>query len=427
MRPDSFVLGNSITVVNMDTGRGVVGTIRVSPDAKTLTFRPLLGYGPGPHLIRINITRRVVSFSGNPIPRSAVIEFVTEYDPLQPSVDERIEEFTSNTFEETNPTTYTPLYAKAHWNEAATSGLLVGLVGSGTITLFPSGGNGSFLFPPWGWGFTGNFKFQSKYNPNEMGTSPRTITGYDWYVDSNQAANNASNVSILLGHTDLANLTGTFANNFQINGTVQTPTTCVNNIATYAIPQGGRRWLAGPTFATNFTFQGGGLHMILEIRCTPGAAGPNGNPAVTYAGAWGVVTNDPNARLVYQSSAGPTGSTVSYRVDTRFHWLFTDSESQSKWYDIGTADPLFLDALVVPDIASQPAGTTTTLLFEGAKDDPNNPGNPDPNNTSGWVDNLPALTGFRYVRFHTHFISNLTTNQAPSLDRIIFPFIFYQY
>ena len=66
--------------------------MRTSPDAKTISFRPLIGYGPGKtipdpnnpgqtidvgHDIQVTVTRDVTSFAGNPIPKDVLIVFRT--------------------------------------------------------------------------------------------------------------------------------------------------------------------------------------------------------------------------------------------------------------------------------------------------------------------------------------------------------------
>jgi hypothetical protein len=424
MRPDSFVLGDTIRVVNTATGRDIVGTIRVSPDAKTISFRPLIGYGPGPYLIRVTVSRDVISFSGNKIARDVLIEFTTEYDPTQPLVDELEEDFVNNAYEETNNAVYMPTNPRADWNAQATLGLLVGLSGSGQITVRRSTGN--FLFPPWGWGANGPMRFQTYCDQNDLGTNARTITGYDWYYNATNSANNASNVSMFLGHTDLNGLTSNWANNFQVGGNVQTPVTVVNNVGTYAIPMGGPSWLAAPPFSANFGYQGGGLKLLLEIQCNAGPAGPLGNPRVTFAGCWGVLTSAPDRRVAYTSVGGTTANLVQYYVDTRWHWLITKSENQSKWYDFGDEDPTYLDVLFVPSIADQPAGTASEFTFEGAHEDSSNPGQPDLINTSGWRSTLTGLSGYRFIRFNVVFTANTGTNQAPSFDKLIFPYIYFQ-
>ena len=109
-------------------------------------------------------------------------------------------------------------------------------------------------------------------------------------------------------------------------------------------------------------------------------------------------------------------------MDIRYHWLITHSEAQSKFYDIGASDPTYLDALISPEVADQPACTTSVWEFEGAAEDVNNLGNPDPVNTSGWQNSLSKVSGYRWIRFRILMGGNISTNQAPTYDKITFPF-----
>jgi hypothetical protein len=137
------------------------------------------------------------------------------------------------------------------------------------------------------------------------------------------------------------------------------------------------------------------------------------------------VATAPQARTVYVLPPATVGTVVRYYMDLRYHWLITHSEAQSKYYDIGAADPTYLDALIAPEIADQPAGTTSVWEFEGAKEDPNVPGTPDPINKTGWQDSLTKVSGYRFIRFRVVMGGNLSTNQAPSYDQVTFPFIFF--
>jgi len=90
IHPDTLAVGDTIIVENLDVldaGNNpieVPGTLRSSADWKTVTFRPLFGYGQGPHEIRVTVTTRVESLSGDPLPEDVVFTFTTEFDPLQP-------------------------------------------------------------------------------------------------------------------------------------------------------------------------------------------------------------------------------------------------------------------------------------------------------------------------------------------------------
>jgi hypothetical protein len=341
-------------------------------------------------------------------------------------VDEVIEEFSSNLFEEVDATVYTPQNPVADWNKGSTIGSLAGLAGSGQITVQKS--IGTFLYPPWGWGSSSTgLVFQYYNDVSEMGASARTVTGYDWWVDSTNAATTATSVSMFVGEADIANLSTVFANNWSFGGSAFTPTTVVNNIASYLISQGARRWIACPTWQSTFLYLGK-ANLQIEIRLTGGAPGPYGTPAVTYAGAWGVNTADPLTRMVfnYPASLGGGVTATRYNADIRWNWLITTSEAQSKWYDIGATDPSYLDVLFAPAIADQPAGTTSTWTFQGTTESVSNPGNPDPANATIWRSDLPSLSGNRFLRFRVVMGANITTGQAPTYDRLVFPFIYFQ-
>jgi hypothetical protein len=228
-----------------------------------------------------------------------------------------------------------------------------------------------------------------------------------------------SAVTVNMGHTTNGSMTTNLSGNF-----TEAPVTCVNNLSAYAIsqvPQTG--WVAGPTFTQNFKYNGTD-NMILELYLTCGSQGWN----ASWTGLWRI--NNTGLTLLRCAYTVPTfvgpNSPVSnvYHYDTKFDYLIDQSEAQSLWYNMGIRSPQFLDVFLEPDLGSQPAGTTTTLTFQGATEDVNNPGMPDLQNTSEWVDDLEKLTGLRFVRFHALMKGNQSTNTRPTFDRIIFPFVF---
>ncbi|MHC4473454.1 MAG: IPT/TIG domain-containing protein, partial [Planctomycetota bacterium] len=122
MNPESLVLGETVLVENLSTVSRVLGTLRLSADAKTLTFHPVVGYGNGFHLIRVTLTTEVKSLSGNALPADVQISFTTEYDPSQPNVGV-IEESFSNRDHEDRGFHY--LHALAAWNPQGDPGKLI--------------------------------------------------------------------------------------------------------------------------------------------------------------------------------------------------------------------------------------------------------------------------------------------------------------
>ncbi|MHC4472020.1 MAG: Ig-like domain-containing domain [Planctomycetota bacterium] len=410
MKPDSFKLGQSVFVRNLSIDRAVLGSLRFSKDAKTVTFRPVFGYGKGPSEIFVRVTTAVTNLPGNPIPKEIRVQFVSIFDATQFNQGDVQEAFTDNVYEDTGFQNQFPL---ADWNKGVTQGFLAGTFTSGTVTI--SGSSSTYLWPPWAWG--GNFaaQFQTMYLSGEVGGS-RTITGFEWFKYCRQSQT-VTNVTINMGHTQSGNLTTTLAGNYS-----DTPVTCVNNVSSYSIPQVPLTgWLLSPTYTTNFLYNGTD-NVILEIFCTCSA---NGNNNSIWTGLWRVNTPDPLTRCAYTapSWAPPSPRTAPHFLHIRFGYLIDQSEAQSKWYDMGIRTPLFLNVFLEPDLASQPAGTTSSFTFQGAPEDLSDPGNPDMLNATQWVDNLEKLTGLKFVRFHVSFKSNPNTNTRPLFDTVIFPFV----
>ena len=140
-----------------------------------------------------------------------------------------------------------------------------------------------------------------------------------------------------------------------------------------------------------------------------------------------MLTPDTLTRAAYTlpPAAGGGATAQRYHYDIRFNYLIDQSEAQSLYYDTGIKSPQFLEVVLFPEISSQPAGTITTFMFQGAPEDPLNPGTPDLESESAWVDDLLKLAGYRFVKFHVDFRSNQQTGQSPVIDELIVPFIFY--
>jgi hypothetical protein len=419
MKPDSFRLGDTVIVRNLDTARNVLGTLRFSADAKKVVFRPVFGYGPGPYTIFVRVKTDVTNLSGNPIPKELNLQFVTERDETVPTLVDIRETFDTTDFEDTD---FGSAEALADWNTGVNSGYLAGLYATGTVTVKNSA---NYLYPPWAWGQNFAAQFQTFWRAQNMGGSARTMTGYDWYYRADNAAATVTNVTINLGHHDPGSsgtngLSTNFPNNFK-----DTPVTVVSNLGTYAIPQNTATgsWLPGPTFTKNFKFNGND-NLLFELFVTTDV---NGLTNRIINGAWGFgygsLTQAAYTQPTWWSTAAKT--TASYVFDVRFNWLISDSEAQSLFYDTGVKSPTFFSALISPEIADQPAGTSTALTFQGAPEDPNNPGQADFQGVSDWLHELEKLSGYRYIRFNVKMTSNTSTAQSPRYDTLTFPFYFF--
>jgi hypothetical protein len=414
MKPDSFKLGQTVFVRNLSIDRAVLGSLRLlrfSSDAKTVTFRPIFGYGKGPSEVFVRVTTDVTNLPGNPIPKEIRIQFVSIFDASQFNQGDVQETFEDGLFEDTNFQNQFPL---ADWNKGVTQGFLAGTFTAGSLTL--QQGTNTYAWPPWAWGANFAGQTQIMHLSGEVGGA-RTITGFHWFKYCRTSAT-VSNVTILMGHTSSGALTTNLAGNYS-----DTPVMCVNNLASYNIsnsPQTG--WTAAPTYTSNFSYNGTD-NVILEILATSGANGGNNSG---WTGYWRV---NPNAGIQRAAYTVPTyvGTTSPitnpYFFDIQYAYLIDQSEAQSIWYDMGIRSPTFLDVFLEPDLAAQPAGTTAAFTFQGAPEDLSDPGNPDMANATEWVTDLEKLSGLKFVRFNVQFKANSSTNTRSIFDTVIFPYV----
>ena len=415
MKPDSFILGNTIIVRNLTLDREVLGILKFSPDAKQVIFRPVFGYGKGPYQVYIRVKRDVTNLAGNPIPKEARVIFTTALDTAQPDFEDVTEDFETNTMEDTTFQTAFPL---ANWDVGVTSGLLSGTLTSGTLEISKGQtmATRTYSWPPFAWGNSFASQWQTMYTSAEVGTA-RTITGFQWYYRA-LTSSNVSSVTVNLGHTKLGGMSTNFPGNFS-----DAPITVVNNINSYSISNSPtENWMNGPNFSQNWKYNGTD-NVVLEIFNTCGTIGWN----ATWVGLWRVYSPDKLTRSAYTLPAvaggGTTTATLFY--DIRFNYLIDQSEAQSKFYDTGIKTPQFLEVVLFPDLGSQPAGTISSFEFQGAHEDPLNPGNPFLDNLSDWNSDLVKLSGYRFIRFHANFKVNQQTGQVPAYDSLVFPFIFF--
>ena len=411
MKPSSFVLGSTVIVRNLDLAQNVLGTLRFSADLKEVIFRPVFGYGKGPYRIFARVTQDATNLSGNKLPKEVRFTFTTIFDPTRPEFGQIKEDFETNNYEDKSFGATLPLAA---WNQGVTSGFLSGMFTTGTLTL--SQGSTTYLWAPWAWGNNWTSQFQVMFKSTEMGGS-RTITGFNWYHRTLQSAT-VANVTIKMGHTQLGTLSTTYPANYS-----DTPVSVVNNLNSYTlnnVPT--ENWRAGPTYTSNWKYNGTD-NIILEVNCTCGTLGWS----TTWTGLWRVVTNDQLTRMAYNvpPAAGGGNVTRNYFVDTQFSFLIDQAEAQSKFYDTGIKSPQYLDVVLFPDTASQPAGTSSIFTFQGAPDDPENVGTPDLDMVTDWETDLTRLSGYRHVRFHFLGKGNQSTVQIPMYDDLILPFIFF--
>lgn len=412
MKPDTFILGDSVIVRDLTNNLDVLGTLRFSADAKQVTFRPVFGYGKGPNEIFVRVKTTVANLPGNPIPREVRFTFTTGFDATQPDFGDVTETFEDKAFEDTGFAAQFPLAA---WDVGVTSNMLAGAFTSGTIQL--SQGSSTYGWMPFAWGQNFVSHYQGLYLSSEIGSS-RTITAMDWYYRCLQSSA-VTAVSMNIGHSQKGSLTIAMASNFS-----DTPVAVVSNVNSYSIsntPSEG--WLAMPKFQQNFKYNGTD-NMVVEIYNT---CGPNGQVNSIWSGLWRLVTTASIQRIAYLSppTVGNGYVTNAYFMDTRFTYLIDRSEAQSLFYDTGLLSPQFLDAVLFPAVGSQPAGTTSSWEFQAAPTDLEDTSLPDLDNTTDWTSDLRKLSGYRFIRFHVTMKGNETTGQVPTYDDLILPFIYF--
>lgn len=410
MRPDTFRLNETVFVRDLTNDIPVLGQMRFSADAKTVTFRPIFGYGKGPYNIFLRVTTEAANLAGNPIPNEVRLSFWTLGDPTQPDFEDITEEFEDKSFEDT---TFTALYPLAAWNEGVTVGFLAGKFTTGVIER--SNTLATYAYAPFGMGNSLQLQWQHLIPQSELGGA-KTVTGVDWYYNAQNASNTVTNVQIRMGHSKLANLTTTPTTNFS-----DSPVTLatVNSYFITNVPSQG--WMALPTFTTPFRYNGAD-NAILEIFCNCSATGGPGTNL--FNGLWRLMTTTSQfQRTAYTQTSGAF-ATLPYEYHYRIHYLIEQSEAQSKWYDAGILSPQFLDAVTDPPTSSQPVGTSTVLTFQGAPTDIET-GLPDEDLVSIWTNDLTKLSGYRFIRWHAVMTGNQATGQVPLYDSIILPFIFF--
>jgi hypothetical protein len=414
MLPGSFDPDSTFIVRMLDddttdglpfTPRPLSGTIRQSPDGLSFSFRPAFGYGRGPASIEVELTGDLTDRSANVVTKGAVIAFTSELDPLAPNFNELTEEFTDNVYEDT---TYQATYVLGDWNVQKNPGVLAGIFGNLVTTIITASNSGNAI--PW-WYTQAHSQHLYSATSSEIGTTPRTISGFMWryYYGTAAASASYSAITIQMGHNTSGSLASTWASSYS-----DTPVTTYPK-GTYNIPTSDVDWITGPKFTTNFSFNGKD-NVVLEID------NPNGCSPTVY-NYWRHTSNSGGTTHVRQYSGTGTIYLLTWKFDTKFFYLVDRSEAQSHWYDTGVLTPNWLDPIIVQSI---PPGTSALITFQGAHEDGQNPGTPDETGVTAWTtDPVSDLRGFRFIRFHADMTSNIGAQTKPIIESIKLPFIYY--
>ena len=394
MLPGTFDTNSSFRVFNASLGRYVTGTIRPAPDGLSFTFRPAFGYGRGPSNIVVTLTTALADRSNNVLDRGLTVNFTSELDLFAPSYNEITEDFTTNVYEDT---TYPATFAKAVW-AANGKPFLEGAFSTASIELVYSTGGLQLAYPWW----VSPVRTQRVYTSALIGSTPRSLSGFVWR-DAYPGTYNGTypNVVVQVGH----NATGTVDQTGGWASFIGTPITTFTGSYT---PQSGE-WRTGPTFTSNFPYNGTN-NVVIDI---------DSRTSGSVQAYWR--RNQTGSQAFYDSLTATTYSTSQF--DIRWLYLVDKSEAQSKWYDTTVTAPNYLTPIL---LQTKPAGTVVTVTYQGGHANPANPSQVDLSDLSAWVvDPQYGLAGYRFFRFHVDMTSNLSSSAKPNIDSLTVPYIYF--
>lgn len=403
-------------------GRNLLLQVRVKPQTggEVIQLRPLQGFGKGPSEIEVIVRNGVTDLSGNNITRQLQITFKSAFNASADQAGFVEELFTTNNKKDTQFGVGTNVEKPsgdnvlANWN--ITAGMLQGVVTDTPFVAYSPAqglGTGVNLYG------VAPIQFMNLYTSTDMGSRARTITSYAWRATVFNGVT-YPNCYVNMGHAnDLVAAAG-----FPGSATTSTgpsPTyyrdvpVAVVPTTTYATAgkQSGN-YVLGPTFVKNFNFDGTNP-VILE--CGHGGNG-------TINDRWQVDVNYPLQTCIYAnfSTTPSTNGSQRWYFDTRFTYLTPGAEAQSLFYDLARDDARLLPQQLVP--TNQPAGTSVTFLWQGAKGDVTTPTSPDLSTLTPWVPDVRTLSLYRHIRFRVTLTNNITSKTAPSVDTITIPYTY---
>jgi hypothetical protein len=174
---------------------------------------------------------------------------------------------------------------------------------------------------------------------------------------------------------------------------------------------------------------GNGTNLLFEQNIEPGQQVPNFNRYRANAFI-------PVRRLIDRPLSQVAASVCPFNQGgtfdvyrARFTFVGLIAQTRSLWYDTSTADPGYLEFIVTPPVASQPAGTQSTWILEGT--DVPTPG-PSTIGSSGIYIDAQGVThpqvltgtgtgqigGLRYFRFRVEFRANNVANTTPAYSSV---------
>ena len=412
------------TVLNGNfAGRNLLLQVRVKPQTggEVIQLRPLQGFGKGPSEIEVIVRNGVTDLSGNNITRQLQITFKSA---LNPTADQAgfIEELFTSAAKKDTQFGVSPGYDKpsgdnvlATWNTATGVGMLQGVVND---TPFVAASTAPLTNSVNIFGIA-PVQFQNLYTTNDMGSRARTITSFAWRA-ATYIGLTYPNCSIQMGHAnDIVAAQGFPGSATTSTGPSPTfyrdvPVVVVPAVTYNTVGKLSGNYVLGPTFAKNFNFDGTNP-VILE-----GNHGGNGSTNER----WQCDINYPLQTNIFAnfSTTPPVYGTRTWYFDTRFTYLTPGAEAQSLFYDLGRDDARLLPQQLVP--TNQPAGTSVTFVWQGAKADVSTPTSPDLATLTPWVADVRTLSLYRHIRFRVTLVNNVTSKTAPSVDAITVPYTY---
>jgi hypothetical protein len=414
MLPATFDADSSFRVFNASSGKPVTGSIRPSPDGLYFTYRPAFGYGRGPSNVQVTLTTALEDRSNNAVDKGITVNFVSEFDPFAPGFLEIPEDFVTKTYEDTTFPLASTDNGRAYWNGLGSvqspgiPGSLQASYGQGQREI-NFGSVGGWVSPPW---YSTYSHTQMLYTAGHMGKTARTVSGFAWHMSSTAGLTlgTFSGVTVKMGHNTSGAVNTNFTSSFS-----DTPVTLMNAGSyqvTTALNNNG--WVTGPAYSGTWGYNGVD-NLVLDINVA-NSGGPYNRIAFGPSGATGL-------DFFYFYGGGGPYYYSSNNAEMRFFYLVDKSEAQSRWYDTGQINPQYLDPIVGSVV---PPGTSVSITYQGARSELADPTQPDLNTATAWTnDPLQNLAGFRFIRFHVDFQSNLSSNTRPQVDIINMSYIFF--
>jgi len=428
----------------------IPGTLKPSNDGLRYFFTPSFHYGTGPYRISVTLTLGITDLARNPIENPKQLFFVTKFQPDVDTISNITEEFTTNTFEDKDPS----ITDRAEWNSVREGWLLGGEITTAQVVVHYDGDgintrNLLVDFPlvsvnatnacPRAW--PDGCRVMMSYKPNtDLGGVVGAVTKIYWGPDSSALfAATHDNIQIRLGHVKTANavLGKKFDDNFA--GGVPLP----HYDGSYVIPQDANvnvppgtntditnHW-AWPTLTTPFDYNGVD-GMIVDFQMDAAADCQTMRvwfhglaTAPDYVGIrslLGLTKTAPQSN--FPDTFYPDGYPMIY--DSAFVFRRRLTYAQSKWYDTAQGSPNYGEPILNPPVQS--GGANFPIEFQGADGMPHPTFPsfiiPDPVTFTPWSANIDIADFHRFIRFKITLIANLNSETVAEFDKVQMPFSF---